>query len=60
MSRDESYSRWSALPFPLATLIMAYILWRSTILTMVRGVEWGGPPVPLSELRKARVRSGQR
>ena len=56
VSRDETYSRWSALPFPLATLIMAYILWRSTILTMVRGVVWGGPPVPLSELRKARVR----
>ena len=56
VSRDRTYPWWSAIPFPLATVIFAYMLWRSAILTMVRGVVWGGPPVPLAELRKARVR----
>ena len=56
VSRDDSYPWWSALPFPLAVLVFVYTLWRSTLLTIFRGVVWGGPPVPLSELRKARIR----
>ncbi|MDE2795904.1 MAG: hypothetical protein OXL34_13875 [Gemmatimonadota bacterium] len=44
-----------ALPLPLAALLTAYMIWRSAILTMVRGVAWGGPPVPLAELKAARV-----
>lgn len=58
VSRDDSYPWWTALPFPLAILIIAYMLWRSTLLTIFRGVVWGGPPVPLAELKKARVRPG--
>ncbi|MXW65239.1 MAG: glycosyltransferase [Bacteroidetes bacterium SB0662_bin_6] len=55
-SRDDSYPWWSALPFPLAVLIFVYVLWRSTFLTIFRGVIWGGPPIPFSKLRKARIR----
>ena len=55
VSRDRSYPWWNALPLPLSALLMTYMIWRSAILTMVRGVAWGGPPVPLAELRAARV-----
>ncbi len=54
-ARDNSYPWRYAIPFPLATLVIAFAIWRSTLLTIVRGVVWGGPPVPLAELRKARV-----
>ena len=57
--RDDAYPWWTGLLLPLAIVIVAYALLRSTILAMVRGVEWGGPPVPLSELRAARVRPGR-
>lgn len=56
VSRDDSYPWWSALPFPLAVLVFVYALWRSTFLTMFRGVVWGGPPIPLSRLHTARIR----
>ena len=46
---------WSGLLAPLATLAMIYALWRSVFVTVFRGVAWGGPPVPLSELRKHRI-----
>ena len=55
VSRDDSYPWWSALPFPLAVLIFVYALCRSTFLTIFRGVVWGGPPIPLSRLRRARI-----
>ncbi|MCY4573802.1 MAG: glycosyltransferase family 2 protein [Gemmatimonadetes bacterium] len=56
LSRDHSYPWWYVLPFPLATLVIAFAIWRSTLLTILRGVAWGGPPVPLAELKKARIR----
>ena len=55
-SRDDSYPWWSAIPFPLAVLVIVYTIWRSMLLTIFRGVVWGGPPVPLSELRAARMK----
>ena len=55
-SRDDSYPWWSAIPLPLAILVIAYTIWRSALLTIFRGVIWGGPPVPFSELRAARIR----
>ena len=55
VTRDRSYPWWSALPLPLTGLLMAYMIWRSAILTMVRGVAWGGPPVRLAELKAAQV-----
>ena len=55
-SRDDSYPWWSAIPLPVAILVIVYTIWRSTLLTIFRGVVWGGPPIPLSELRTARIR----
>ena len=52
VSRDDSYPWWAAIPFPVAVLIIVYTIWRSALLTIFRGVVWGGPPVPLAELRK--------
>ncbi|WP_423926700.1 glycosyltransferase [Candidatus Palauibacter sp.] len=57
--RDDAYPWWTGLLLPLAIVVVMYALLRSTILTMVRGVGWGGPPVPLSELRAARIRPGR-
>lgn len=48
---------WSGLLSPLATVIMIYTMWRSMLVNMSRGVEWGGPPIPLSLLRSNRVRA---
>lgn len=56
LSRDHCYPWCYTLPFPLATVVIAFAIWRSTLLTIFRGVAWGGPPVPVAELRKARVR----
>ena len=56
VSRDESYPWWSALPFPVAVLIIVFIARRSAVITIFRGVTWGGPPIPWAVLRKARVR----
>jgi hypothetical protein len=55
VTRDDSYPWWTGLPFPLAALVVVYILWRSTFLTIFRGVAWGGPPVRLAELKKTRM-----
>ncbi|WP_419950454.1 glycosyltransferase [Candidatus Palauibacter sp.] len=49
--RDDSHPWWTGLLLPLGIVIVVYALMRSTIVGMVRGVAWGGPPVPLSELR---------
>lgn len=55
LTRDDSYPWWSAIPLPVAMLVIVYTIWRSAVLTILRGVVWGGPPVPLSELRAARI-----
>ena len=55
VARDDSYPRWSAIVFPLAMLVIAYTIWRSALLTIIRGVVWGGPPVPLAQLRAAKI-----
>ncbi|MYD14446.1 MAG: glycosyltransferase, partial [Gemmatimonadetes bacterium] len=56
VSRDNSYPWQYVLPFPLAVLVIVFTIWRSTLITIFRGVSWGGPPVPLRELKKARIR----
>ena len=53
--RDDAHP-WLVLVFPLAIVIVAYALLRSTTIALMRGVAWGGPPVALSDLRAARVR----
>ncbi|MDQ3555714.1 MAG: glycosyltransferase [Gemmatimonadota bacterium] len=41
-----------AVTFPVAVLLFLFILWRSTLLTLLRGgVEWRGTHYPLAELR---------
>ena len=47
---------WTGLGLPLAAAVIFYSWWRSMILTLLRGLAWGGPSIPLSELRAARVR----
>lgn len=46
---------WCGLLVPMGTLAMVYALWRSAFITIFHGVAWGGPPVPLSELRRHRL-----
>lgn len=42
--------------FPFSTLIFIYILWRSMVLTLVRGgIEWRGTHYPLERLKGNRV-----
>ena len=50
------YRWWTGLLFPVASAVVAYSWWNSMMVTLHRGVAWGGPPVPISELRAARVR----
>lgn len=56
LARDNAYPWRYVLPLPLAVLVIVFTIWRSTLLTIFRGVSWGGPPVPLAELKKARIR----
>ena len=55
IARQIRHPWWSGLLVPLATLAMIYALWRSAFITIFRGVAWGGPLVPLSELRRHRI-----
>jgi glycosyltransferase involved in cell wall biosynthesis len=42
--------------FPAATLLFAYIIWRSALLAVIRGtVTWRGTAYPLSRMRANRV-----
>jgi len=43
------------LLLPVGTAILVYAAWRSTVVAIARGVAWGGPPVPLSDLRAHRL-----
>ncbi|MFH0793551.1 MAG: glycosyltransferase family 2 protein [bacterium] len=43
---------WQGLLFPFGVVLFLYILWRSTLLTLVRGgIEWRGTQYSLAELR---------
>ena len=55
-ARACRYRWWTGLLLPAASAVIVYSWWRSMMVTLRRGVAWGGPPVPLSELRAARVR----
>lgn len=56
IARVSRFRWWSGLALPVASAVVAWSLWRSMIVTLRRGVAWGGPAVRLSELRAARVR----
>ena len=43
------------LLFPIAALIFGYILWRSTLITLIRrGIRWRGTFYPLADLKRGR------
>ena len=54
------FPRWTGLLLPVASVVIAYSWWRSVIVTLRRGVAWGGRSIPLSELRRARIGSADR
>ena len=56
IARVSRFPWWTGLALPAASAVIAYSWWRSMIVTLRGGLAWGGPPVPLSELRAARVR----
>ena len=56
VARVSRFRWWSGLALPLASAVIAWSWWRSTIVTLRGRLAWGGPAVPLSELRAARVR----
>jgi hypothetical protein len=44
------------LAFPAASLLFAYIIWRSALLAVMRGtVTWRGTAYPLARMRANRV-----
>ncbi len=47
---------WTGLMLPVASAVVAYSWWRSTVVALRGRLAWGGAPIPLSELRAARVR----
>ena len=57
-ARALRFPGWTGLLYPLATVVVSYIMWRSTLVTIFRGVSWGGAPVPLSVLRSFRILVG--
>ncbi len=56
IARASRFRWWTGLALPVASAVIVYSWWRSVIVTLRRGVAWGGPPVPISELRAARVK----
>ena len=56
IARASCFRWWTGLALPVASAVIVYSWWRSMIVTLRRGVAWGGPPVPVSELRAARVK----
>ncbi|HUV29973.1 MAG TPA: glycosyltransferase [Acidobacteriota bacterium] len=48
--------RWHSIGFPVGTLLLVYILWRSMLKALVtREIQWRGTTYSLSELRANRV-----
>ena len=54
-ARAARFRWWTGLALPVASAVIACSWWRSMMVTLRRGVAWGGPPVPVSELRAARL-----
>jgi len=56
VARVSRFRWWSGLALPVASAVIAWSWWRSMIVALRGRLAWGGPAVPLSELRAARVR----
>ena len=51
-------NRWYAFGFLLASLLLTYMLWKSTLTTLFnRGVNWRGTHYPLKELKTYRSKN---
>ena len=51
-------NRWYAFGFLLASLLLTYMLWKSTLTTLFdRGVNWRGTYYPLKELKTYRSKN---
>lgn len=57
IARVSRFRWWSGLALPVASAVIAWGWWRSMIVTLRGRLAWGGPAVPFSELRAARVRA---
>ena len=57
VARVSRFRWWSGLALPVASAVIAWSWWRSMIVTLRGRLAWGGPAVPFSELRAARVRA---
>ena len=57
IARVSRFRWWSGLALPVASAVIAWSWWRSMIVTLRGRLAWGGPAVPLAELRAARVRA---
>ena len=56
IARVSRFRWWTGLLLPVASAVIAWSWWRSMVVTLRGRLAWGGPAVPLSELRAARVR----
>lgn len=56
IARASRFRWWTGLLLPVASAVIAWSWWRSMVVTLRGRLAWGGPAVPLSELRAARVR----
>ncbi len=56
IARVSRFRWWTGLLLPVASAVIAWTWWRSMIVTLRGRLAWGGPAVPLSELRAARLR----
>ena len=56
IARASHFRWWTGLALPVASAVIVYSWWCSMIVTLRRGVAWGGPPVPISQLRAAQVK----
>ncbi len=55
-ARGQGVSPLNGVYFPVATLAFLYVVWRATLVTLVRGgIEWRGTRYPLDELRANEV-----
>ena len=49
-------NRWYALGFPLATILLIYIMWKAALRTIGRGgIEWRGTFYPLKDLKANKI-----
>ena len=56
VARERSFPWWYALLLPAGAVLVVLAMWRSALITIRRGVTWGGPPTPLSVLKANRLR----